>query len=78
MAEARAELDAVQDALAAAREEVARLETQADERRLSFEISIEDFLEFADGVAKLAEAERAAQQARERVLAGEGVEEVAS
>ena len=69
MEEAQAELDAVQDALAAAREEVARLETQADERRLSFEISIEDFLEFADGVAKLAEAERAAQQARERVLA---------
>ena len=43
---------------------------QADERRSSFEISTEDFLGFADGVAKLAEAERAAQQARERVMAG--------
>ena len=130
MEEARAELDAVHDALAAAREEVARLETlradqgrllveelkrdlrdcfiepvregislstftrlsvglnvsrmsegyfvtayrgfnRADERRLSFEISTGDFLEFADGVAKLAEAERLASPLEERVLAGE-------
>ena len=45
---------------------------QADERRSSFEISTEDFLEFADGVAKLAEAERLASPLEERVLAGEG------
>ena len=109
MAEARAQVDAVQGALAAARKEVARLENmradqerllveelkrdlrdcfiepvregislstftrisvEADERRLGFEISTEDFLEFADGVAKLAEAEKAANEARERVLAG--------
>ena len=45
---------------------------RADERRLSFEISTGDFLEFADGVAKLAEAERLASPLEERVLAGEG------
>ena len=46
---------------------------QADERRLSFKISTEDFLEFADGVAKLAEAERTASPLEERVLAGDEV-----
>ena len=44
---------------------------QADERRLSFEISTEDFLVFADGVAKLAEAESLVNPLEERVLAGE-------